>query len=362
MVWPEPAARAAKGDAMRYKLFGKTGLRVSELALGAMTFGEDWGWGAGKDESKKVFDAYAEAGGNFIDTANHYTGGTSERYVGEFVARDRSGFVVATKYTLNGRPKDPNGGGNQRKNMVQSLEASLKRLNTDYVDVYWVHAWDPLTPAEEVLRGLDDLVRSGKVLYVGISDTPAWAVARSNAIAELRGWTAFAGLQIPYSLMERAPERDLLPMAKALDIAVTTWGALGGGVLTGKYAGGNRGSGHRLSEGAWGDSLLTPKNLAVGDANVAVAKELGVTPSQVALAWVRSRQDKALVIPILGARSLKQLEDNLGALKVELPKPALDRLEEASRIELGFPHDFLRNVGGLIYGETRALIDDHRGR
>ncbi len=347
---------------MRYKLFGKTGLRVSELALGAMTFGEDWGWGAGKEESRRIFDAYAEAGGNFIDTANHYTGGTSERYAGEFVARERSRFVLSTKYTLNPRPKDPNGGGNQRKNMVQSLEASLERLGTDYVDVYWVHAWDPLTPAEEVLRGLDDLVRAGKVLYVGVSDTPAWVVARSNAIAELRGWTAFAGLQIPYSLIERAPERDLLPMAKALDVAVTTWGALGGGVLSGKYAGGRRGTGHRLSEGAWGDSILTAKNLAVGDATLAVARELGVSASRVALAWVLRQRDRANVVPIVGARTLAQLEDNLGALAVELPQAALDRLDEASRIELGFPHDFLRNVGGLIYGETRALTDDHRSR
>ena len=220
---------------MRYKLFGKSGLRVSELALGTMTFGEDWGWGASKEVSQQMFDAYAAAGGNFIDTANRYTEGTSERFVGEFVAADREHFVVATKFTLKTRTGDPNAAGNHRKNMVQALEASLKRLNMDYVDVFWLHAWDFMTPVDEIMRGLDDLVRAGKVLYVGISDTPAWVVAQANTLAELRGWSRFAGLQIRYSLADRAAERELLPMARALDLAVTPWSVLGAGVLTGKY-------------------------------------------------------------------------------------------------------------------------------
>ena len=220
---------------MRYKLFGNSGLRVSELCLVAMTFGEEWGWGASKDESRRLFDAFAEAGGKFSDTANHYTDGTSERYVGEFIAAERERFVLATKYTLNSRPDDPNGGGNHRKSMMQAINASLKRLGTDYIDLYWLHAWDFMTPVDEVMRAFDDLVRSGKVLYIGISDAPAWIVSRANTLAELRGWSPFVGLQIQYSLIERTPERDLLPMARALDIAVTAWGPLGGGLLTGKY-------------------------------------------------------------------------------------------------------------------------------
>jgi aryl-alcohol dehydrogenase-like predicted oxidoreductase len=214
---------------MRYKLFGRTGLRVSEFCLGAMTFGEDWGWGAPKEECARMLDAFAEAGGNFIDTANAYTDGTSERIVGELVAPEREYWVLATKYTINERPTDPNAGGSHRKSMVQALDASLKRLGTDYIDVYWLHVWDAFTPVEEVVRTLDDAVSAGKVLYVGISDTPAWLVSQAVILADLRGWTRFAGLQVPYSLVERAVERDLLPMAQALELAVTTWEPLGGG-------------------------------------------------------------------------------------------------------------------------------------
>ena len=220
---------------MNYKLLGKSGLRVSELALGTMTFGEEWGWGASKEESKKVFDAFANAGGNFIDTANRYTEGTSEKLVGEFINPDRDHFVVATKYTLHTRRDDPNFSGNHRKNMMRSLDESLKRLKTDYIDLYWVHAWDYTTPEEEILRALDDTVRAGKILYIGISDTPAWVVSRMNAIAELRGWTPFVGLQIKYSLIDRSVERELLPMARKLDLAVTPWAVIGGGILSGKY-------------------------------------------------------------------------------------------------------------------------------
>ena len=222
---------------MRYKLLGRSGLRVSELCLGTMTFGEDWGWGSSKDVSRKIFDAFAGAGGNFLDTADGYTNGTSEKMVGEFVASERGRWVVATKYSFNQRPGDPNAGGNHRKNMVQALEGSLRRLKTDYVDLYWVHAWDGLTPVDELMRALDDVVRAGKVLYVGVSDTPAWVVSRANTLADCRGWSPFVALQIEYSLVERTPERDLLPMARALDLAVTPWSPLGGGVLSGKYTG-----------------------------------------------------------------------------------------------------------------------------
>ena len=210
---------------MRYTLFGRSGLRVSELCLGTMTFGEDWGWGASKEESRRIFDRYVEAGGNFVDTSSNYTNGTAERFVGEFVASDRDHFVLATKYTLTDRPGDPNFGGNHRKNLLRSLEGSLARLDTDRVDVLWLHMWDGMTPVDEVVRALDDVVRSGKALYVGFSDTPAWVVSQANTMAELRGWSRFVGLQLPYSLADRSPERDLLPMAKAFEMAVMVWGS-----------------------------------------------------------------------------------------------------------------------------------------
>jgi len=347
---------------MRYKLLGKSGLRVSELCLGTMTFGEDWGWGASKEEASKVFHRFVEAGGNFIDTANYYTNGSSERIVGELIRERRAEFVLASKYTLNPTPKDPNGGGNHRKNLVQALDASLERLGTDYIDLYWVHAWDFTTPVEEVMRALDDVVRAGKVIYAGISDTPAWIVSQANTMAELRGWSRFVGLQIPYSLVERAPERDLLPMARAFDMAVTTWGALGGGVLTGKYRKGQpHPKGNRLSDtGSWGEKTLSERNLTIASVVEQVARELDKTPSQVAIAWVLAQRAHANIIPILGARRLAQLEDNLAALAVNLPPTALQRLHEASQIELGFPHEFLVEARHLIFGETFAAIDNHQ--
>lgn len=350
---------------MRYKLLGRSGLRVSELGLGTMTFGEEWGWGASKEESKRVFDTYAEAGGNFLDTANRYTEGTSERFLGEFMASDREHFVLATKYSLYMREGDPNSAGNHRKNMVQSLEASLRRLNTDHVDLFWLHAWDSMTPVDEVMRGLDDLVRSGKVLYVGISDTPAWIVSQANTLADLRGWSPFVALQIEYSLIERTPERDLLPMARALDLAVTPWGVLGSGVLTGKYnkGGGSAGTSREEVTGRAKDGRgREPKYLAVAEVVGAVAAELECTPTQVAVAW--TRQQPGVIIPLLGARTEEQLRDNLGALDITLDAEHLRRLDEATRIEPGFPHEFLTRdyIRNLIYAGTFDLIDNHRVR
>src|ERR1700720_1304422 len=219
---------------MRYKLLGNSGLRVSELCLGTMTFGEDWGWGASKEESRKVYDAFLEAGGNFIDTANVYTNDTSESLLGEFMKGHRERIVLATKYTNAAPGTDPNAAGNQRKSMVQALEASLKRLRTDYIDLYWLHIWDQITPIEEVMRAFDDLVRQGKILYAGGSDMPAWVVAKANTLADLRGWTPFVGLQIEYSLIERSPEGELLPRATDLGLGVTAWSPLAGGLFTGK--------------------------------------------------------------------------------------------------------------------------------
>ncbi len=349
---------------MRYKLLGRSGLRVSELCLGTMTFGEDWSFGASKEESKQVFDAFVDAGGNFVDTANFYTNGTSERFLGEFMGDRRQEFVLATKYTLNNHPDDPNGGGNHRKSMHQALEASLKRLGTDYIDLYWVHAWDFMTPVDEVMRALDDMVRAGKVLYVGISNAPAWIVSQANTLADLRGWSPFVGLQIEYSLIERTPERELLPMAKALDIAVTAWSPLGGGMLTGKYKRDTeRPKDARYAQGAWNDDLfVTDKNFTIVEAVEKVAGEIGRTPAQVAINWLHRQTGKGVVIPIIGARKLSQLRDNLAALDFELGEGQLTRLDKVSAIRLGFPHDFLSLdiVRSAVHGNTYALIDNHR--
>jgi aryl-alcohol dehydrogenase-like predicted oxidoreductase len=337
---------------MRYKLLGRSGLRVSELALGTMTFGEDWGWGASKEESGRIFDRYAEAGGNFIDTAINYTDGTSEEYVGEFSAADRGHFVIATKYSLSTRKDDPNAGGNQPKNLVQSLETSLRRLRTDYLDVLWLHMWDDTTPVDEVARALDGVVRAGKVLHVGFSDTPAWVVAQAATIADLRGWARPTAIQLPYGLADRDGERDLLPMARAFGMAVTAWGVLAGGVLTGKYEK-PRGEPRRYS------GKQDAREVALGREAVAVATEAGCSPAQVALAWVRQRQALGTLIPIIGARTDAQLEENLASLDVQLDQGQMTRLDEASAIPLGFPYSFLGsdNVRGLIFGETFGLID-----
>lgn len=337
---------------MQYRLFGHSGLRVSEICLGTMTFGTEWGWGSDKEESRRVFDAYAEAGGNFLDTANRYTEGTSERWLGEFVKSDRHHFVVATKYTLRDRAGDPNFAGSHRKNMMRSVEESLRRLDTDFLDLFWVHAWDHLTPTDEVLRGLDDLIRSGKVHYIGVSDTPAWVVSHANTLAELRGWTPFVGLQIEYSLIQRSPERDLLPMARHFGMAVTTWGAIAGGALTGKYL---RGEAGRVVE----QSIRRGERAnRIAAQVVEVAEHLQVPPVQVALNWVRQSQPGLNVIPIVGARTADQLTESLGCLQFSLPQYALTQLHEISAVELGFPHEFLAgdNVRELVYGGQYANI------
>lgn len=338
---------------MHYRLLGKSGLRVSELCLGTMTFGEDWGWGASKEESKLIFDAFVAAGGNFIDTASNYTNGTSEKYVGEFIASDRDAFVVATKYTLR-RPgsafSDLNAGGNARKNMMRTVEASLKRLNTDSIDLFYLHMWDRTTPVEEVLRGLDDLVQAGKVLYVGISDTPAWIVSYAQAIADLRGWSRFVAYQGEYNLLERGIEQDVLPMTQALGLAVLAFSLLGGGVLTGKF---NQPSGPGAATRA---SAASEQQKAAAAAIMAVAQETGRTPSQVAINWVR--QQAPNIIPVLGARRLAQIVDNLGALEFTLSAEQLQRLSDAHPLPTRFPHtfwnDFVRR--DLIFGERVDLL------
>jgi aryl-alcohol dehydrogenase-like predicted oxidoreductase len=342
---------------MKYRLLGHSGLRVSEFALGTMTFGDDWGWGSAKDEAQKVYNAFREAGGNFIDTANLYTNGTSESFLGEFVKGHRESMVLATKYTNAAAGTDPNAAGNHRKSMMQAVEASLKRLQTNFIDLYWVHIWDQLTPVEEVMRGLDDLVRQGKVLYVGISDAPAWWIAQANTLACLRGWSSFVGLQIEYSLVERTVERELMPMAKALNLGVTAWSPLCNGVLTGKYHGHGSAVAGRMS----GDMMkaFMPEEQRTGRivaAVKAVADQAGRSMAQVALAWLRCRS--VPVIPIIGARKLSQLQDNLASGDLWLSAGQLKALDEASRIELGFPHDFYAKdlVRTFTYGGMRDKI------
>jgi aryl-alcohol dehydrogenase-like predicted oxidoreductase len=342
---------------MNYRLFGHSGLRVSELSLGTMTFGEDWGWGSGKDEARKIYDAYREAGGNFIDTANVYTNGASETLLGEFLQGHRDEIVLATKYTNAATGNDANAGGNHRKSMMRSIEASLKRLQTDYIDLYWLHIWDQLTPVEEVMRGLDDLVRQGKVLYVGVSDAPAWWIAQANTLAKLRGWSPFIGLQIEYSLAERTVERELIPMAKAFDMGLVAWSPLAGGVLSGKYASGKAAGDARYSNEMMRSFLPAQEQQdRVVAALRKVAEQTGRSSAQVALAWLRHREIP--VIPIIGARRMEQFQDNLASLTLALSADQVKALDEASSIDLGFPYEFYRRdmVRAFIYGGMRDRI------
>ena len=341
---------------MQLRLLGKSGLRVSELALGTMTFGEDWGWGAGQETARQIFERYTAAGGNFIDTSNNYTNGTSETFVGEFIHAQRDRYVVATKYTLRlttGDEHNPNLGGNSRKSMLRSVENSLRRLNTDYIDLLYLHMWDYTTPVEEVLRAADDLVRAGKVLYFGFSDTPAWVVSHAVAKAEDLGWTRPVAMQIPYSVAGRDVERDVLPMARAYDLAILPWGLLAGGVLTGKYSRAADGAPRRESE-------VSERGLRLGAAVQAIADEVGRSPSQVAINWVR--QQPGNVIPILGARTVAQIEDNLACLDFRLSEAQMAKLDEIAEFKVSFPNSFLKgeHVRGLIFGDTFARLENHR--
>ncbi|HEV3413208.1 MAG TPA: aldo/keto reductase [Puia sp.] len=323
---------------MKYQLLGRTGLKVSELCLGTMGFGTESGWGAEKAVSFSIMEAFANAGGNFLDTANIYKLGTSEKIIGEFInPRDRDFFVIATKYSLRDNNTNPNASGNNRKNMMRSVEQSLQRLQTGFIDILYLHIWDDLTPIDEVVRGIDDLVRQGKVNYAAISDTPAWIVSKGNTLAELKGWTPFAALQVEYSLLQRTPERDLIPMANHFGMTVTPWAPLAGGALTGKYLKGGQGrikpESNRRDENS---TRITREVMAVAD-------RLGVEPGNVALQW--TRQQGFNCIPIVGATKLEQLHENLKIIDLVLPKEDVDRLNEASAIELGFPGKFFREEG-----------------
>lgn len=327
---------------MHYKVFGrKTGLRVSELALGAGNFGTGWGHGAERDEAKRIFDGYLEAGGNFIDTANGYQAGQSEAMLSEFIVAERDRLVIASKYTLGTTPTAGSSHtGNNRKNMVRAVEESLTRLKTDHLDLFWAHMSDGVTPMEEILRGFDDLVRAGKIHYAGLSNFPAWRIARADLLAEIRGFTPIAAIQVEYSLAERTAEREQLPMAEALGLAATLWSPLGGGFLTGKY---------RTSEADTRATKLgmlvhaekSARETALLDTLLAVATELAASPTHVAIAWLRekARRSTTALIPILGSRTREQLDATLGALDVQLNADQLTRLDGVSAVAMGVPHE-----------------------
>jgi len=330
---------------MNYELLGKTGLRVSPLALGTMTFGTDWGWGASEDTARALFNTYLDGGGNFIDTADVYTNGTSEQFIGKFMhernARDH--VVLATKYSFNAAPGDPNAGGNGRKNLLRALEGSLRRLQTDYIDLYWVHAWDTVTPVEEVMHTLNAAVESGKIRYIGLSDCPAWYVARAQTIAELRGWERLAGLQLEYNLVERSIEHEFVPLALELGLGICVWSPLASGLLTGKYTRDNLRDGRlKAVQGSGNPSFARitakPRNWEIVSALNDIAKETGRPAAQIALNWIATRPGVSAIL--LGATKLEQLKANLQVLDFALPAELSARLEEVSRPELVTPYMF----------------------
>ena len=338
------------GARMHYEILGKSGLKVAELCLGIMTFGKQWGWGSSAPEAKKIIDTYLEAGGNFIDTTNMHSGGTGERLLKDFLKSNRDDVVLAAKYTPEKHDAIPDSTTSyNRKNMIQTLEASLKRLDTDYIDIYWVHARDKITALEEMMRSFDDLVRSGKVLHIGISDTPAWIISKAETLAQLWGWTSISAIQVEYSLAERNAEQDLLPMAAALNIAVTARSPLAGGLLTGKYTRGKQLDSSRQPE-------KTPKQeraereLAIAREVDAIADELARPSCQVALNWLLRRGS---AIPILGVRTAEQLNEHLGCLEFRLSQSQMDRLEKISAIDKEYPHNVLDYNRGrrIIYGD-----------
>src|ERR1700752_4275945 len=342
-----------------YVTLGRSGLRVSPLTLGTMTFGTDCGWGTEENISRDVFNLYIDAGGNFIDTADLYTAGTSEKMVGKFISerslRDR--VVLATKFTFNSEPGNPNAGGNGRKNIYRSLEGSMNRLQTDYIDLYWLHAWDTLTPVEEVVSTLNDLVRQGKIRHYGFSDTPAWYVARAQTLAELQGKERLIALQLEYSLVERNIEREHIPVAQELGIAVLPWSPLAGGFLDGKYKRfGNTGGGdgrHEVTKNSGNPAFnkFTEHNWKVLDALLLVAKQMNKPPAQVALNWVATQP--GITSTIIGATKVTQLDDNLASIDFAIPTDMRKRLDEASALEPAQPYIFF---GGEIQSRVAGGV------
>jgi len=346
---------------MKYKVLGSSGLKVSEICLGTMTFGEEFGIGAPEPDCREIYDAYRDAGGNFVDTADIYNAGTSERMLGSFIASERELIVLASKYSLNTRTDDPNAGGNHRKNLVQSLDARLKRLDTEYIDLFWVHAWDGSTGLGEVMRALDDQVRNGKILHVGISNAPAWVISAANTLAAERGWTPFTAMQLHYNLVERTIEQEHFALANAQSMAITPWSPLAGGLLTGKFnrdADRSAQEGTRLADSPRRAQVLEDKNLVVAEKLVELAKEFGCSAAQLALAWMM-RRTSACVVPIIGARNLAQLQDNLGAVQVRLDTAQITALDELTAADPAYPQtlytsDFFRT---MMYGEAWEKLE-----
>ncbi len=335
-----------------YVTLGHSGLRVSPLCLGAMTFGKEWGWGSEPEEAKRIMDAFIDRGGNFIDTANGYTKGHSEVIIGEHLGCDRKKrdrVVIATKFVTNMFLGDPNGGGSNRKAIISQCEESLRRLQTDYIDLYWLHAWDKTTPIEETMRALDTLVEQGKVRYLGFSDTPAWKVAQAQTMAQLRAWSPLIALQIEYSLLQRTVEGELVPMAQELGLGITPWGPLRGGALSGKYKRADKGK-HEAGRGARVTSFLDDRTFDLLDIMEAIAKELGTTVPRVALSWLQNRP--GVTSTIIGARTIEQLDDNVGALEVKLTAAQVASLDKASTPTLPFPTDMLGMIPMIAFGGT----------
>ncbi|MHB0960254.1 MAG: aldo/keto reductase [Pirellulaceae bacterium] len=335
-----------------YTTLGRSGLRVSPLCLGCMTFGNEWGWGSSVEESQAILDRFLAAGGNFLDTANVYTKGHSEKIIGDHIGRHpgrRQRVVIATKFFGNMYPGDPNGGGTNRKSMIAACEESLRRLQTDYIDLYWMHCWDQTTPIDETMRALDDLVRAGKVRYLGFSDTPAWKVVEAQLLAQYRHWTPLIGLQIEYSLLERTVEGELIPMAQEMGLGVTPWSPLKNGILSGKYTRANAGQ-VEASRGERTTQLLNEQTYQIIDVLLRISQEVGSTPARVALAWVQARP--GVTSTIIGARTMNQLDDNLGALEIVLQPEQLTELNDVSQPKLNFPAEFLVNVANFAFGGT----------
>jgi aryl-alcohol dehydrogenase-like predicted oxidoreductase len=337
---------------MRYKIFGQTGLRVSAIALGTGNFGKGWGYGADRVDAQKIYASYREAGGNFLDTADQYQFGQSEEMLGDFIARERDEVVLATKFSLGDSPESGlHRTGNSRKAMIQSVEASLRRLKTDWIDLLWVHMPDGVTPVDEIVRGLDRLVRDGKILYSGLSDFPAWRVATAAIMAELRGWSPISAVQLEYSLVERTAERELLPMAKAFNLGTVIWSPLGGGLLTGKYRKGESGRAQGL--GVVIHSESDERKTATLDEVLAISKEIELPPGQIAIAWVLAKG----LLPIIGPRTPEQLADNLASTAATLSAEHIRRLDKVSAIPLGFPHEVVAGSASRLAGGKAEVTD-----
>lgn len=329
---------------------GRSGLKVSPHCLGAMTFGEDWGFGSSVKESEAILDRYLALGGNFIDTANTYTRGHSERILGDHLGRHaakRERVVLATKFYSGMHQGDPNSGGASRKSLVAACEHSLRRLQTDWIDLYWMHCWDPGTPIDETMRALDDLVASGKVRYIGFSDTPAWKCAEAQVTARMRGWAPLVALQVEYSLLQRTVEGALVPMALEMGLGITPWSPLKSGVLSGRFTRENHGK-EKSSRGAWAEGALTENAYGIVDLLRRIAKEAETTPARVALSWLGGKPGVSSII--IGARTMAQLEDNLGALDLRLSPAHLAELDALTKPALDFPHDFVANAGPFMHG------------